>query len=211
MHPDAASIIGLYERHAAAFDRRRGKNLFERAWLDRFAALIPPGGEVLDLGCGSGEPIARHLEQSGLRVTGVDSSPSMIELCRTRFPGRDWHVADMRGLALGRRFDGILAWDSFFHLDQEDQRRIFPRFRDHAAAGAALMYTSGPAHGVALGRFEGETLFHASLDPVEYQALLDQNGFRVVAHRAEDPGCNGHTVWLAQRVDQAAASGGGSA
>lgn len=203
MHPDAASIIGLYERHAAAFDRQRGKNLFERGWLDRFTALIPAGGAVLDLGCGSGEPIARHLVEAGFRVTGVDSSAAMIALCQQRFPEQDWHVADMRGLALGRRFDGILAWDSFFHLDHVDQRRLFPIFRDHAAAGAALMFTSGPSHGIALGQLEGETLFHSSLDPAEYQALLAANGFQVVAHRAEDPGCGGHTIWLSQAATSA--------
>ena len=197
MHPDAASIIGLYERHAAAFDRQRGRQLFERGWLNRFAALIPPGGTVLDLGCGMGEPVAKHLVEAGFRVTGVDSSPSLIAFCRARFPEQEWQVADMRGLALGRRFGGILAWDSFFHLDHEDQRRMFRVFRDHAVAGAALMFTSGPSHGVALGSFEGETLFHASLDPDEYRALLAANGFSVAAHRAEDPDCGGHTVWLA--------------
>ncbi len=203
MHPDAASIIGLYERHAAAFDAQRGKNLFERGWLDRFTALVPPGGAVLDLGCGSGEPIARHLVESGFRVTGVDSAPAMIAMCRARFPDQDWQVADMRSLALGRRFDGILAWNSFFHLDHEDQRHMFPVFRDHAAAGAALMFTSGPAHGIAMGRFEGEPLFHSSLDPAEYRSLLATNGFQVVAHRAEDPDCGGHTVWLAQAATSA--------
>jgi len=203
MDPDAAGIIGLYERHAAAFDAQRGKQLFERGWLDRFAARLPPGGTVLDLGCGSGEPIARHLLAAGLRVTGVDSAPSLIAMCRSRFPDQDWQVADMRGLALGRRFGGILAWDSFFHLDHEDQRRMFPVFRDHAADGAALMFTSGPAHGVALGRFEGEALFHSSLDPAEYRALLEANGFRLVAHRAEDPDCGGHTIWLSQAATSA--------
>lgn len=208
MDPDAASIIGLYQRHAMAFDTQRGKNLFERGWLDRFSALLPPGGAVLDLGCGSGEPIARHLLETGFRVTGVDAAPAMIAMCRARFPDQDWQVADMRGLALGRRFDGLLAWNSFFHLDHEDQRRMFPVFGDHAAAGAALMFTSGPSHGVAMGSFEGEALFHSSLDPAEYRALLEANGFRVMARRAEDPDCGGHTVWLAQRGDQAATSAG---
>jgi hypothetical protein len=28
----------------------------------------------------------------------------------------EWLVSDMRRLALERRFDGVLAWDSLFHL-----------------------------------------------------------------------------------------------
>ena len=50
----------------------------------------------------------------------------------------------MRKLALQRKFSGILAWDSFFHLCHDDQRRMFPVFRAHAAPKAALMFTSGP-------------------------------------------------------------------
>lgn len=53
MSDHASSIIRLYERHAAAWDKARGKNLFERAWLERFRALVPVGGKILDLGCGA--------------------------------------------------------------------------------------------------------------------------------------------------------------
>lgn len=194
----AERIIGLYRRHARAWAEDRGTTLLERAWLDRFLALLPAGAAVLDVGCGSAEPIGRCLVENGYAVTGIDSSPEMIGLCRERFPRGDWRVADMRALSLGRAFGGLLAWDSFFHLRPEDQRRMFPVFRAHAAPGAALMFTSGPAHGVAMGQFRGEPLYHASLDPAEYRALLAANGFQVAAHAVEDPACGGHTVWLAR-------------
>lgn len=104
----------------------------------------------------------------------------------------------MRTLALGRCFGGLLAWDSFFHLCHADQRPMFPIFRAHAAPRAALMFTSGSAHGVAIGSYRGEPLFHASLDAAEYRALLEANGFDVVAHMVDDPACGRHTIWLAQ-------------
>jgi SAM-dependent methyltransferase len=195
----ADRIIDLYQRHTQAWDEARSRNLFERAWLDRFAALLPPGGPVLDIGCGSGEPIAHHLIENGYALTGVDAAPAMIGLCRSRFPSGTWLVADMRKLALGRRFDGLLAWDSFFHLRPEDQRAMFPIFAAHAAPKAALMFTSGPSFGEAIGTFEGEPLYHGSLDPAEYRALLDAQKFEVVAHVAEDASCGGHTIWLARR------------
>ena len=76
----------------------------------------------------------------------------------------------------------------------------FAIFRGHAAPNAALMFTSGPAHGEAVGTFEGEPLYHASLAADEYRCLLGRNGFDVVQHVVEDPACGGHTVWLAQAV-----------
>jgi SAM-dependent methyltransferase len=198
MSAAAREIVGLYERHAGTFDEARGRTLFEAPWLERFLALLPPGASILDIGCGSAEPIARYLIEKGYAVSGVDSSPSLIGLCRARFPDRDWQVADMRALALGRRFDGLLAWDSFFHLTPQDQRGMFAVFRAHAAAGAALMFTSGPSHGEAIGSFGGEPLYHGSLAPSEYRALLAEQGFAVVHHLAEDPDCGGHTIWLAR-------------
>ena len=202
MSSEAARIIGLYQRKALQWARNRERQgmPIEQPWLDRFRTLLPPAATVLDLGCGSAEPIARYLIENGDRVTGVDTSPDLIELGRTRFPGHEWIFADMRELALGRRFNGLIAWDSFFHLCPDDQRQMFPIFRQHAAPEAALMFTSGPAHGEAIGSFEGEPLYHASLDPAEYRSRLDENGFRVVSHVVEDPDCGRHTIWLAQRV-----------
>ena len=198
MSIEADRIASLYDRHASVWDSVRSRDLFERDWLERFRALLPPAGSVLDIGCGSGEPIARFFIEAGHRLTGVDSSPAMIAMCQERFPNAAWTVADMRTLSLGECFDGILAWDSFFHLRHDDQRRMFPLFGAHANAHAALMFTSGPGHGEAVGTFEGESLYHASLSPAEYRTLLAENGFEVVAFEVEDAACGGHTIWLAR-------------
>src|SRR5215218_539459 len=154
MHFPAEQIIALYEQNAHAWDRDRGRVLgVEKTWLDRFTALLPQGASILDLGCGSGEPIARSLIESGFEVAGVDASPTLISLCRDRFFGQEWLVADMRSLALGRRFQGLIAWDSFFHLPHDDQRRMFAIFREHLALGAALLFTTVPSHGEAIGSY----------------------------------------------------------
>jgi trans-aconitate methyltransferase len=190
-------VVDLYERHARAYDRDRGRSLQERAWLDRFLSHVRPGGTVLDVGCGMGEPLARYLIDRGCGVVGVDASPTMIERCRARFPDSEWVVADMRELELSRRFEGILAWDSFFHLTMDDQRGMFSRFASHALEGAPLMFTSGPEEDEAIGSYCEEPLYHASLSPSEYEQLLATSGFVVRAYVAEDPDCGEHTIWLA--------------
>jgi 2-polyprenyl-3-methyl-5-hydroxy-6-metoxy-1,4-benzoquinol methylase len=200
-------VVDLYERHAQDFDRDRGRSLQEKTWLDRFLRHVPSSGVVLDVGCGMGEPIARYIIEAGFRIVGIDSSPSLIRMCRERFPVSDWFVADMRQLALSRRFDGLLAWDSFFHLTVEDQRAMFARFAAHALPGAPLMFTSGTASGEAIGHYCGEPLYHASLAPSEYRQLLATNGFSVLAYLAEDPACGGHTVWLTQYVSNPQGAG----
>jgi SAM-dependent methyltransferase len=199
----ADDIVALYERRARdwAGDRARQTVFIEKAWLDRFVALVEAGGAVLDLGCGPGKPMASYLVASGLDVCGVDSAPTMIAMARANLPGHEFIVADMRTLSLGRRFSGIVAWDSFFHLAPDEQRRMFAVFREHAGTSAPLMFTSGPRHGEAIGQLRGEPLYHASLAPEEYRTLLAAHGFAAVDEHMEDPACGGHSVWLARRLE----------
>jgi len=200
MSIESENIIALYERHADAWVQARSleSNLYEKPWLDRFRALLPFAGKVLDCGCGAGEPIAQYLNQCGYAVMGIDSSVAMVRMFRARLPGQRAVVADMRTFCFPETFHGILAWDSFFHLNQSDQRKMFSTFRNHAAPGAALMFTSGPSQGEIVGRLQNEPLYHASLDAAEYRQLLEEQGFAVLEHRAEDQSCFGRTVWLAQ-------------
>jgi SAM-dependent methyltransferase len=196
----ANSIVGHYEKHAAAWDRDRQNSTWnDKVWHDRFIDRLGKDARVLDLGCGSGQPVAQLMVERGLRVVGVDSSPTLISFYRDRLPDQEWIAADMRQLALGRSFDGILAWDSFFHLDHDDQRRMFAIFAAHATAGTLLMFNTGPQHGEGIGEYRGDPLYHASLSPAEYDALTACFGFRVLQHVANDTEAGGRTVWLCQR------------
>lgn len=198
-------IIGLYDETADAWDEIRSAGLApnEIPHIDAFAEALSPGAAILDIGCGGGAPVAARLIAKGFAVTGIDSSPNLIALARRRFPQAEWRVADMRCLALGRRFDALLAWHSFFHLAAEDQRAMFPIFAAHAAPGALLLFTSGTEAGEAIGEWQGEPLYHASLASKEYCALLADNGFEVVSFRTGEPAGVGPAVWLARQINPA--------
>jgi SAM-dependent methyltransferase len=200
MNRIAGLIIDHYERHAAEWDRDRQNSPWnDKHWIARFVAHLRKGADVLDLGCGSGRPVAQFMVEQALLVTGVDSSATMISLCRRRLPDQIWIAADMRTLSLARKFDGILAWDSFFHLDQDDQRRMFSVFAEHASESALLMFNAGPEHGEAIGSYRGDPLYHASLDAAAYNGLLVRSGFQVIQHSVTDQTAGGRTIWLARR------------
>jgi trans-aconitate methyltransferase len=203
MKEHADRIIGHYEKHAIAWDAdRRAAAWNDKPWLERFACLLPTGARVLDLGCGSGSPVAEYLVGCGFHVTGVDSSPTLIDLCRHRLPDQEWHVSDMRLFRVAGSFEGILAWDSFFHLSPEDQRHMFNVFAEHKRSSSILMFNSGPASGVSLGEYRGDPLYHASLDAAEYETLLRGSDFEIVDHVVEDWRTGGgRTVWLARSSD----------
>ncbi|MBP0481202.1 class I SAM-dependent methyltransferase [Sagittula sp. M10.9X] len=193
--------MGLYQRNASAWGGLRGAGVLERAWLDRFLAVLPCGSpRVLDLGCGSGVPVADYLIANGCRICGVDAAPAMLCAARQRFPGHKWVEADMRALPPLGRFDGIVAWHSAFHLPPEDQRRMFAVYAALCRPGAPLMFTSGTECDEVIGDFRGEPLYHASLDSAEYRSLLLAHGFGVLRHIENDGACGGATVWLAHRT-----------
>ncbi|MFW2542183.1 class I SAM-dependent DNA methyltransferase [Primorskyibacter sp. 2E107] len=189
-----------YDREASAFDAQRGKTLFERGWLDRALRNVPPGGPVLDLGCGAGEPIGRYIAQQGFALTGADFSHSMLEIFAGRFPQAEARMADMRVLDLGRTFDAIIGWDSFFHLTQDEQRAALPRIAAHLNPGGRLLLTVGPEAGEVLGHVNGALVYHASLAPSDYEAILSRAGLATEAFAPDDAETHGHSLLLARRI-----------
>ncbi|MGR3570445.1 class I SAM-dependent DNA methyltransferase [Brevirhabdus sp.] len=199
---DPESTRAVYDAGAEAYDAQRSRSLFEARWLARFAACLPAGGQVLDLGCGAGEPIARWFLAEGFRLTGVDVAPAMLDIARRRWPEVDWHEADMRRLDLGQRFDGIVAWDSLFHLTAEDQRHMISRIADHLRPGGTLLATVGPSAAETKGMVADRPVYHASLSPAGYAQLLEDHGLRLTGFLAEDPECNSHSVLMARKEEE---------
>lgn len=84
--------------------------------IDIYAGLVPAGGAVLELGCGTGR-VAIPLAERGFAVTGLDIAPSMLAQAEAKRAGLPAEVAarlrfvrgDLRSLALGREFDAILV------------------------------------------------------------------------------------------------------
>lgn len=193
-------ITQIYTDIAAWFDQTRGRSLMEKPYLDRALHLAGTSAPaVLDLGCGTAEPIAAYMISRGAVLTGIDGAPPMIDLCKKRFPAQQWYVKDMRGLDLGMRFDIVIAWHSFFHLTAVEQRAMFPVFARHLRDGGIVVFTSGSEEGVAWGDMQGHKIHHASLSPQEYSTLAAQHGFAVADHSPDDKECGGATVWTLQK------------
>lgn len=87
-----------YDSFAAAYARENESSLhnhyYERPAMLRLAGDVE-GHRVLDAGCGSGA-LSAMLQARGAVVSGVDSSPAMVDLARQRLgPGADLRVADL--------------------------------------------------------------------------------------------------------------------
>ena len=91
----------MYDRESAALERRHEQpehRELDEGTVDALASVIEPPGPVADLGCGPGSHTLA-LARRGYDVVGIDGSPRMIEVARTR-AARDaidatFHVDDL--------------------------------------------------------------------------------------------------------------------
>ncbi|MCW8399838.1 class I SAM-dependent methyltransferase [Legionella sp. PATHC038] len=192
-------VYQAYDEIIDWYDDARAKSLMESEYLNLIVNRIPPEGTILDLGCGTGEPMAQFFIENGFKVTGVDGSQKMIALCKKRFPSECWIISDMRDINLQQQFDAILVWHSFFHLDHDSQRNMFKVFASHIKPGGVLAFTSGEEEGEVWSDNGGQQLYHASLSTKEYNSLLKEFSFKVLIHKVRDPKCGEATIWVAQK------------
>jgi SAM-dependent methyltransferase len=105
-----------WNAQAASFDEEPDHGLRDpevrTAWAHRLRSWLPGRAcDILDLGCGTGSLSLLAAEQ-GHRVTGVDSSPAMIDLARAKLAGRDaaFLIGDAAAPPVGeQRFDTVLV------------------------------------------------------------------------------------------------------
>ncbi|GAA3778445.1 class I SAM-dependent methyltransferase [Streptomyces coacervatus] len=137
-----------WDAEAATFDDEPDHGLRDpqvrRAWAARLASWLPGRpSDVLDLGCGTGSLSLLAAEQ-GHRVTGVDSSPPMVDLARAKLAGRDaaFLVGDAAAPPVGeQRFDVLLVRHLLWALP--DPGRALRHWRELVRPGGRLVLVEG--------------------------------------------------------------------
>lgn len=128
-------------RYAEAFLDELSNKPLDRALLGWFADDVRArgGGQVADLGTGSGQ-IARHLQERGLLVKGIDLSPEMVEEARKHHPRVELAVGDLLALdAADGAYAGLTAFYAIVHLTAEQLARAFGEARRVLAPGGAML------------------------------------------------------------------------
>lgn len=149
--------------------------------IAEFVKLLPLHSEILDVGCGTGYPIAAYLTEKGHRVTGIDVSREMLRKARAlnlvnaRFINVDFtdYVADIA-------FDAVIAFDSLWYIAYSRQESIYPKLASLIKSGGYLLFTHGNREGEITGEMYGETFYYSALDASRVRDLLANNGFEIL-------------------------------
>ncbi|MEM6306067.1 MAG: class I SAM-dependent methyltransferase [Pseudomonadota bacterium] len=113
--------LNVYAQRAEEYAGLVGDELESDPLLAAFVAALPPGAEVLDLGCGPGHA-ASAMAGSGLRVTATDAVPEFVAMAGAH-AGVTAQLAAFDDIAGGDVFDGIWANFSLLHADRADMPR----------------------------------------------------------------------------------------
>lgn len=122
-----AATLDFYAAEAQAYAGRSREA--EHVRIAAFAAALPPGGHVLELGCGGGHD-SLELLAHGLDVVPTDGSPELAAQA-TRRLGRPVAVLLFEDLDAQAAFDGAWANACLLHVPRSALPGILTRI--HAA------------------------------------------------------------------------------
>lgn len=199
------SLQAIYDEFADAYESNRGA-FDTSAILNAFYAGLNTGkGELLDLGCGAGEPVARYFIANGWRVTGVDFSARMLELAKKFAPEMATLHADIMAAAFEPgRFDAVTATYCLFHIAADRHADLFARIHRWLKPGGKVLFTYATKEYTGSERFDGykeflgRQLFYSHKTPEELYRDLAGVGFMIESGDYRDIG--GETfLWLTAR------------
>ena len=87
-----------------------------------FLKLVPEGGKILDLGCGSGRD-SMNFMKLGYEVTAVDGAKELAKKASVLL-GKEVIVNTFEELELKEKFNGIWAYASLLHIKREDLKTV---------------------------------------------------------------------------------------
>jgi cyclopropane fatty-acyl-phospholipid synthase-like methyltransferase len=134
-----------YEQLAPIFIKGRGQaiNVIGTSSVRKWVQTLPSDSSVLDLGCGTGIPVSRILIDHGMKVYGIDASPSMVKAFQRNFPRTPILCEAVEDSSFfDRKFDAIIAWGLLFLLPEKTQEIVIQKAANALAAGGRLLFTA---------------------------------------------------------------------
>lgn len=181
-------VCDSYDRIAEAYHTARCKH--PPAYLRSLAKRLPAESLVLDIGCGSGVPIAKSLA-SQFHVTGVDISQRQIELARKAVPSATFFHGDITTVMFEyNQFDAAIMLYSLFHIPRSEHASLFRKIHTWLGNNGYLLLSLSldSAPGYTEDDFFGTSMYWSHFSQAESLTILEDVGFEVVWQSAANHG-----------------------
>jgi SAM-dependent methyltransferase len=186
-----------YDRIAEGYANMRTSFYCEQKYLDALIGCIPENSHILDIGCGSGIPIAAYFIEKNFQVTGIDGSKELLTIAKTKCPNMKSMCGDIRNIEFSETVDAIVEWWCLWHLPKSDHEGMIARFADWLKPGGIVQFTSGDREyeHTSSDMLDQELHFY-SLAPETYEHYLKKYGFEILLKESDQPD---HLVWIARK------------
>ncbi len=126
---------------AATYDERWGRiDASHARFVDRFLAMCPPDGRILDAACGTGKYWSMVLD-SGRRLSGIDQSAGMLIRAAVKFPEVPVELRTLVDLDAEAAFEGVMCIDAMEYVPPEEWPSVLAVFRRSLCPGGHLYLT----------------------------------------------------------------------
>jgi len=177
-------------------------------WLSDLRVRLPERSHVLDIGCGCGVPVARHLTAAGHQVTGVDISDVQIERARRLVPGATFIRADATETDFPPgSFDAVICLYALIHMPLDRQPPLLHDIARWLRPGGWLLATTGQdAWAGTQDNWLGgpAAMWWSHADAATYRSWLHQAGLQITSQQFVPEGDSGHALFWARQPARSA-------
>lgn len=180
------TFTDIYSKYEDAFDRVPAQ-VRSVEWV---ADQLSPGSKVLDVGCGTGKPGCEILVNAGMDVTGIDITPKMIEIAKSKAPKARYAIADSRQWEPAdgdASLDAVVSYFAFIAgVTQDDIRAFFRRAIRWLRPGGIFVFGTVPVEGENLPiQWLGRDVIVSSLSAADSVEAIKSAGFTIEKQEIE--------------------------
>lgn len=97
-------------------------------------------------------------------------------------------------------FDGILAWDSLFHLPLDKQEQAIRKIVKLLKPNGIFLFTAGGKAGELTSTMFETEFYYSSLSSKKYESILADENCQVILNEIDDPRSKGHRVICCKKL-----------
>ena len=153
MRASERRTLAFYDENAVGYALQTGQADLTQLYA-AFLPLLPPGGRILDLGCGGGRDL-RAFKALGFNCIGIDPSVQLAQIA-AESSACEVVVARAQDMNFVDEFDGVWACASLLHLARSELPLTLVRIRKALRGGGVLFLSMQEGIGSSVasdGRF----------------------------------------------------------
>ena len=135
-------------------------------------AEINEGKDILDVACGTGVLFPDYIKRNVQSVTGIDISPKMADIAKSKFPDEKITVicADAEEFSFDKKFDAVVVYNAFPHFPEPE--RLITKLSSIVKQGGTVTVAHGMSREM-LEKHHSGAANHVSIGLMSEDALAD--------------------------------------